>query len=34
MESMFFPDAPVPAFDELLATLREVDAAVAAWASS
>lgn len=32
MESMFFPDAPVRGFDELRATLREVDAAVAAWA--
>lgn len=31
MQSMFFPDAPVPPFDALLATLQEVDAAVAAW---
>lgn len=33
MESMFFPDAPVPPFDELLSTLREVDEAVAVWGS-
>jgi len=32
MRTMFFPDAQVPPFEALLATLHEVDAAVAAWA--
>lgn len=31
MAEMFFPGTDVPAFDALLDTLREVDAAVAAW---
>jgi hypothetical protein len=31
MESMFFPESEVPDFGELLATLREVEQAVARW---
>lgn len=31
MAEMFFPNSTVPAFDALLATLRELDATVAAW---
>lgn len=31
MESMFFPDSTVPAFDELLSTLAEIDATVGEW---
>lgn len=33
MASMFFPGTPVPEFSELVATLREIDAAVARWRS-
>lgn len=31
MGSMFFPGTDVPAFDALLETLGEIDAAVAGW---
>ena len=31
MRSMFFPSSPVPAFDELLVSLREIDEAVMTW---
>jgi hypothetical protein len=33
MREMFFPNWAVPEFDEVLASLRDVDAAVAAWRS-
>lgn len=32
MRDMFFPGSPVPAFDDLVRTTREVDAEVARWA--
>jgi hypothetical protein len=31
MAGMFFPATPVPTFDEMLGTLREIDAAVGRW---
>ena len=31
MGEMFFPGSPVPTFEELMETLREIDAAVSAW---
>ena len=31
MREMFFPGSPVPTFEELMETLREIDAAVSAW---
>ncbi len=31
MGSMFFPGSPIPSFDETLATLRNIEQAVAAW---
>ncbi len=31
MESMFFPESPVPTFEEMITTAREVDALVASW---
>jgi len=31
MESMFFPGSTVPAFDDALATLKEIDATVSGW---
>lgn len=31
MADMFFPGTPVPTFEEMMVTLREIDAAVAGW---